>query len=212
MKRVRRGLTQAVHCEIRTCIRRIIYTNGPFLLHTYMDIHTYSYIHTYVHTHTPHEYAYACTYVRTHIHTHTNTHTHTHTHKYTQHMYTKSHVRTYICSTQHNTICTYVLTVMDTIRTTIGQTRLLIKERLNQFKNLCLTAEDPNAEKLVTLDDLHAFWDMVFMQVEDVEQKFEALARLEGNDWKKTATVERPKPKRRRGKVGRMISATVAML
>ena len=49
------------------------------------------------------------------------------------------------------------------------------------------------------------------MQVEDVERKFEALAQLEGNDWKKTATVERPKPKRRRGKVGRMTSATVAM-
>ena len=50
------------------------------------------------------------------------------------------------------------------------------------------------------------------MQVEDVERKFEALAQLEGNDWKKTATVERPKPKRRRGKVGRMTSATVIML
>ncbi|NP_001411714.1 disks large-associated protein 5 isoform 4 [Mus musculus] len=70
------------------------------------------------------------------------------------------------------------------IRTTVGQTRLLIKERFRQFEGLVDNCEYKRGEKETTCTDLDGFWDMVSFQVDDVNQKFNNLIKLEASGWK----------------------------
>ncbi|NXU81479.1 DLGP5 protein, partial [Oreotrochilus melanogaster] len=71
----------------------------------------------------------------------------------------------------------------DLIRTTIGQTRLLIAERFKQFEGLVDNCEFQRGEKQTTCTDLDGFWDMVNFQIEDVNKKFDHLKKLQDNDW-----------------------------
>ncbi|KAM6311744.1 disks large-associated protein 5 [Aegotheles albertisi] len=71
----------------------------------------------------------------------------------------------------------------DLIRTTIGQTRLLIAERFKQFEGLVDNCEFKRGEKETTCADLDGFWDMVNFQIEDVNKKFDNLKKLQDNDW-----------------------------
>lgn len=69
------------------------------------------------------------------------------------------------------------------IRTTVGQTRLLMTERFKQFEGLVDDCEFKRGEKETTCTDLDGFWDMVNFQVEDVLKKFTDLDRLKENAW-----------------------------
>ncbi|KAM5235522.1 disks large-associated protein 5 [Ctenodactylus gundi] len=71
----------------------------------------------------------------------------------------------------------------DLIRTAVGQTRLLIKERFKQFEGLVDNCEYKRGEKETTCTDLDGFWDMVSFQVEDVNKKFINLTKLEESRW-----------------------------
>ncbi|KFO86696.1 Disks large-associated protein 5, partial [Buceros rhinoceros silvestris] len=71
----------------------------------------------------------------------------------------------------------------DLIRTTVGQTRLLIAERLKQFEGLVDNCEFKRGEKETTCSDLDGFWDMVHFQIEDVNKKFDDLKKLQDNEW-----------------------------
>ncbi|NWU63214.1 DLGP5 protein, partial [Pterocles burchelli] len=71
----------------------------------------------------------------------------------------------------------------DLIRTTVGQTRLLIAERFKQFEGLVDNCEFKRGEKETTCADLDGFWDMVNFQVEDVNKKFDNLKKLQDNGW-----------------------------
>ncbi|XP_054827746.1 disks large-associated protein 5 [Eublepharis macularius] len=71
----------------------------------------------------------------------------------------------------------------DLVRTTIGQTRLLIAERFKQFEGLVDNCEFRRGEKETTCSDLDGFWDMVAFQVEDVNKKFESLRKLQERNW-----------------------------
>ncbi|NWH78065.1 DLGP5 protein, partial [Piaya cayana] len=72
----------------------------------------------------------------------------------------------------------------DLIRTTIGQTRLLIAERFKQFEGLVDNCEFKRGEKETTCTDLDGFWDMVSFQIEDVNKKFDNLMKLQDNEWR----------------------------
>ncbi|NXN06548.1 DLGP5 protein, partial [Indicator maculatus] len=71
----------------------------------------------------------------------------------------------------------------DLIRTTVGQTRLLIAERFKQFEGLVDNCEFKQGEKETTCTDLDGFWDMVSFQIEDVNKKFNNLKKLQDNEW-----------------------------
>ncbi|NXA76246.1 DLGP5 protein, partial [Thryothorus ludovicianus] len=71
----------------------------------------------------------------------------------------------------------------DLIRSTVGQTRLLIGERFKQFEGLVDNCEFKRGEKETTCTDLDGFWDMVNFQVEDVNKKFDNLKKLQDNKW-----------------------------
>ncbi|XP_039568858.1 disks large-associated protein 5 isoform X2 [Passer montanus] len=72
----------------------------------------------------------------------------------------------------------------DLIRSTVGQTRLLIGERFKQFEGLVDNCEFKRGEKETTCTDLDGFWDMVNFQIEDVNKKFDNLVKLQDNEWK----------------------------
>ncbi|XP_012519193.1 PREDICTED: disks large-associated protein 5 [Propithecus coquereli] len=71
----------------------------------------------------------------------------------------------------------------DLIRTAVGQTRLLMKERFKQFEELVNDCEYKRGEKETTCTDLDGFWDMISFQIENVNQKFKNLTELEESGW-----------------------------
>ncbi|XP_044517841.1 disks large-associated protein 5 [Gracilinanus agilis] len=77
----------------------------------------------------------------------------------------------------------------DLIRTTIGQTRLLISERFKQFEGLVNDCDYNCGQKKITCMDLDGFWDMVNFQVEDVNKKFEKLSKLQESEWQEKNTI-----------------------
>ncbi|XP_048218478.1 disks large-associated protein 5 isoform X1 [Perognathus longimembris pacificus] len=81
----------------------------------------------------------------------------------------------------------------DLIRTAVGQTRLLMKERFKQFEGLVNDCEYKQGEKETTCADLDGFWDMVTFQVEDVNKKFNNLTKLEESGWQNSNTNTRSK-------------------
>ena len=78
--------------------------------------------------------------------------------------------------------------VQGDIRSACGLAKLLIEERFDQFNDLIRQAEecfkgtpsDPSA-KVVKVSDLEGFWEMIEIQVKDVEKKFDNLAKLKAN-------------------------------
>ncbi|XP_039992087.1 disks large-associated protein 5 isoform X2 [Xiphias gladius] len=84
----------------------------------------------------------------------------------------------------------------DRMRTAVGQARLLMKERFNQFGGLVDDCELGRGEKITTCTDLQGFWDMVYYQVEDVNKKFDALKEAEGRGW---VEEYKPLPRQRKG-------------
>nr|XP_057918421.1 disks large-associated protein 5 isoform X2 [Doryrhamphus excisus] len=92
----------------------------------------------------------------------------------------------------------------DRMRTAVGQARLLMKERFNQFSGLVDDCELRRGEKITTCSDLQGFWDMVYFQVEDVNRKFDALCELEARGW---VEEHKPPPPRQRKAVKKPVAA-----
>ncbi|XP_015927408.1 disks large-associated protein 5 [Parasteatoda tepidariorum] len=71
----------------------------------------------------------------------------------------------------------------DEIRTTIGLTNLLIRQKLKQFQGLIDDSEFKRGEKEITCLDLQGFWDMVYNEVEKVTRSFQNLVKSKENNW-----------------------------
>lgn len=76
------------------------------------------------------------------------------------------------------------------LRSVVGQGRLVIKERFHQFSGLVDNCEFNRGEKKTTHEDLRGFWEMIFIQVEDVDRKFSNLSKVEANGWKEVIPVK----------------------
>jgi len=77
------------------------------------------------------------------------------------------------------------------IQTAIGKAQLLINQKFKQFRGLCVkNIKDKSNEaelaegEFVTLDgDLAGFWDMVCLQIEDIQRLFKKLDEMKSNNW-----------------------------
>jgi len=76
--------------------------------------------------------------------------------------------------------------VRDSILTVVGMAKLLMAQKLTQFRGLCdkninvTREEDPFVP---TCQDLAGFWDMVHIQVEQIHKRFDDLVELKKRNW-----------------------------
>ncbi|XP_060529566.1 uncharacterized protein LOC132703994 isoform X2 [Cylas formicarius] len=94
---------------------------------------------------------------------------------------------------------------IDSINVAIGQSKLLISKKFEQFRRLIDRCRINSSDvQTVTCQDLHGFWDMIYIQVEDIDKRFENLKRLKHNNWeemlqqkpKTQSTKSRGRPKK----------------
>ncbi|XP_014610116.1 PREDICTED: disks large-associated protein 5-like isoform X1 [Polistes canadensis] len=85
------------------------------------------------------------------------------------------------------------------INQAIGQTRLLINKKFERFQRLVSDCESGKGEMLVTCRDLQGFWDMMYMEIQNCDSRFEALEKLRSRGWEeeKEEIVVKVKPKRK---------------
>ncbi|XP_072947375.1 uncharacterized protein [Epargyreus clarus] len=99
--------------------------------------------------------------------------------------------------------------VQDAILSAVGQARLLMSQKMQQFATLVARRERPEpGHALVTPADLHGFWDMVFMQVENVDMRFKKLEEMRTRNWVEEAPVVQRKKVAPRPKVAVKPAAT----
>ncbi|XP_052870147.1 uncharacterized protein LOC128275624 [Anopheles cruzii] len=82
----------------------------------------------------------------------------------------------------------------------IGKARLLCSQKMKQFEGLCYTNlnQVPGEKFQTTGEDLRGFWDMVMLQVNDVDATFVEIDTFRKNGWKKPI-VKSPLPAARNG-------------
>ncbi|CAH1389817.1 unnamed protein product [Nezara viridula] len=75
--------------------------------------------------------------------------------------------------------------VKDEILAVVGQTRLLLSDKFQQFRTLIDNALSEHKESVVVIkdDDLLGFWEMMYLEVEQLNKKYENLASLAENGW-----------------------------
>uniref|UniRef100_A0A6P7FD58 Guanylate kinase-associated protein mars n=1 Tax=Diabrotica virgifera virgifera TaxID=50390 RepID=A0A6P7FD58_DIAVI len=89
----------------------------------------------------------------------------------------------------------------DMINVVVGQSNLLITKKFEQFRGLiseCKSFE--YKEKPITCEDLHGFWDMMYNQVINLDNRFENLEKLRNNNWEEILPEKKVVPKRGRGR------------
>ncbi|KJE97676.1 hypothetical protein CAOG_007783 [Capsaspora owczarzaki ATCC 30864] len=74
----------------------------------------------------------------------------------------------------------------------IGQANLLMNKRFPQYAGLCQASIDQSGELKTHASDLAGFWEVIYIQVENIYDRFEQLVKLRDNNWQE---LEPPKPK-----------------
>lgn len=73
---------------------------------------------------------------------------------------------------------------IDQINVAMGQTNLLITNKFKQFSSLIDQCSDTESNDIkVKPEDLEGFWSMVYLQIENCNQRFELLETLKSNNW-----------------------------
>ena len=90
------------------------------------------------------------------------------------------------------------------VRSVLGLARLVVAERFSQFAGLIDNCQFRRGEKETKVEDLQGFWEMISLQVEDVDKKFVSLEEMKANDW------ERPKEHRKVEKTTRQKSVSTS--
>ncbi|XP_073998773.1 uncharacterized protein isoform X2 [Rhodnius prolixus] len=92
--------------------------------------------------------------------------------------------------------------IQDEILTVTGQTTLLISSKFEQFRSLInecsnqLMANSPSNQKKITSDDLDGFWEMMFLQVVQLHNKYMKLEKLMLNNWEEPNQRRKSKAKK----------------
>ncbi|CAH0550040.1 unnamed protein product [Brassicogethes aeneus] len=84
--------------------------------------------------------------------------------------------------------------VVGKIRSAAGKAKLLVSQKMQQFKGLCTNNINQVAGEAypTTNEDLQGFWDMVMLQVNQVDALFEEISALKKNDWKEVKPTKSP--------------------
>lgn len=71
------------------------------------------------------------------------------------------------------------------IRVACGKANLLITQKFEQFKGLCKKniEENPDVPFYTTSSDLAGFWDLVMLQVDDINASFQDIQAIKQNNW-----------------------------
>lgn len=69
----------------------------------------------------------------------------------------------------------------------VGKARLLCSQKMKQFEDLCYTNLNqlPDEKFQTTGEDLRGFWDMVMLQVNNVDASFAEIDSFRKNGWRK---------------------------
>jgi hypothetical protein len=74
------------------------------------------------------------------------------------------------------------------VRAAVGKATLLTDKKFKQFKELCrnnlLIDSEEGVAMTTTSDDLAGFWDLVGIQIEDVDRQFVQIDLLRQSGWK----------------------------
>lgn len=66
----------------------------------------------------------------------------------------------------------------------IGKARLLATKKFKQFEGLCEENLNPTSDGPQTLtDDLQGFWEMMQLQVDDINNAFREIEKYRDNGW-----------------------------
>lgn len=84
------------------------------------------------------------------------------------------------------------------LRSAAGKARLLASQKMQQFEGLCQKNinQVPGEEFPTTNEDLAGFWDMVMLQVVQVNDLFDHIEKLRNSQWQETV------PEKKSGSVG----------
>jgi len=104
------------------------------------------------------------------------------------------------------------------VLTAIGKAKLLMSQKLAQFRGLCeknINTKPEDDPYVPTSEDLAGFWDMVYIQVVHIHTLFAELTKIRTNGWKRpeikksisapkkeTSTKAKPKAKTGNTKTG----------
>ncbi|XP_059470837.1 uncharacterized protein LOC132193904 [Neocloeon triangulifer] len=82
------------------------------------------------------------------------------------------------------------------VRTACGMSKLLVKEKLSQFDQFVADYEQIQMDeggggnkKLVKLDDLKSFFELISVQVTDLDEMFDDIKRFRDHGWKEVPEV-----------------------
>ncbi|KAL4228410.1 Guanylate-kinase-associated protein (GKAP) protein [Mactra antiquata] len=71
------------------------------------------------------------------------------------------------------------------IRAAVGKANLLISQKFRQFQDLCQQHKNPIPDSKETkCEDLQGFWEMVKLQVDDVDDMFTEIDMMRQNGWR----------------------------
>ncbi|KZC07107.1 Disks large-associated protein 4 [Dufourea novaeangliae] len=80
------------------------------------------------------------------------------------------------------------------LRSAAGKARLLASQKMQQFEGLCQKNinQVPGEEFPTTNEDLAGFWDMVMLQVVQVNELFDQIEKLRNSQWQETVPEKKP--------------------
>lgn len=92
---------------------------------------------------------------------------------------------------------------------TVGQTKLLMSSKFLQFQKVIDNCRFQNGDRPIFPLDLEGFWDVVKLQIKNVDDRFEKLENLKANDWNDEIITTKIINKKRAVKKGKTKSKSV---
>ncbi|XP_044267048.1 guanylate kinase-associated protein mars isoform X2 [Tribolium madens] len=93
----------------------------------------------------------------------------------------------------------------------IGQTNLLITKKFEQFRGLINKCQSDCKEARVTCEDLHGFWDMMHLQIDNLDKRYANLDNLKANNWQEIIPEVKKDIGKKKGRKPKTAKASTAL-